>query len=63
VERCEECRRTTVHFRRPGGWPVCGICGAFASRAGGRREIVARRGAPLLAQALLDQALLAQAAC
>ena len=27
VQRCAECRRPTVHFRRPGGWPVCGVCG------------------------------------
>ncbi|MFO7167002.1 MAG: hypothetical protein DIU80_003140 [Chloroflexota bacterium] len=27
VQRCASCGRHTAHFRRPGGWPVCGVCG------------------------------------
>jgi hypothetical protein len=30
VQRCPECRRATVHFHRPGGWPICGVCGVVA---------------------------------
>jgi hypothetical protein len=30
VRRCEDCRRATAHFCQPGGWPVCGVCGAVA---------------------------------
>lgn len=30
VQRCADCRRATAHFRRPGGWPVCGVCGAIS---------------------------------
>jgi hypothetical protein len=32
VQRCGECERQTVHFRRTGGWPVCGVCGAVTLR-------------------------------
>ncbi|MDZ4719400.1 MAG: hypothetical protein SH847_13170 [Roseiflexaceae bacterium] len=31
VQHCSECSRTTVHFRWPGGRPVCGWCGVLAS--------------------------------
>jgi ribosomal protein L37AE/L43A len=24
---CEECRRKTVHYSAPGGWPICNTCG------------------------------------
>ncbi|MDZ4720794.1 MAG: hypothetical protein SH847_20245 [Roseiflexaceae bacterium] len=24
---CEECRRKTVHYSAPGGWPICNACG------------------------------------
>jgi hypothetical protein len=34
VQRCGECERQTVHFRRTGGWPVCGVCGAVRLAAG-----------------------------
>lgn len=30
VQRCDECRRNTVHFRRAGGWPICGVCGGVS---------------------------------
>jgi ribosomal protein L37AE/L43A len=24
---CQECRKTTVHYKAPGGWPICHACG------------------------------------
>ena len=30
VQRCNDCNRPTVHFRRTGGWPICGMCGAIS---------------------------------
>ncbi|HWQ13616.1 MAG TPA: hypothetical protein VNL77_12490 [Roseiflexaceae bacterium] len=30
VRRCAECGRATAHFHRPGGWPVCGVCGGVS---------------------------------
>jgi len=39
VERCDACDRATVHFRRPGRRPVCGICGVLVGEASGREAL------------------------
>jgi hypothetical protein len=31
VQHCPDCQRATVHFRWPGGSPVCGWCGFLAA--------------------------------
>jgi ribosomal protein L37AE/L43A len=27
VQHCPECRKQTVHYSAPGGWPICHACG------------------------------------
>jgi hypothetical protein len=46
VQRCDECRRATVHFRRPGGWPICGVCGTFALPAQASEAPTSQRRLP-----------------
>lgn len=48
VQRCEACARSTVHFARPGGWPVCGVCGEISRPVHPRRifQLVPRRMLP-----------------
>ncbi len=41
VRRCRDCRRSTVHFCRPGGWPICGMCGAIVHLFAARHQSAA----------------------
>ena len=27
VQYCADCGKPTVHYRAPGGWPICSTCG------------------------------------
>jgi hypothetical protein len=36
VEYCPRCKKNTAHLCSPGGWPVCGRCGAVNKPKGGR---------------------------
>jgi hypothetical protein len=27
IQYCADCGKPTVHYRAPGGWPICSTCG------------------------------------
>ncbi|MEN9936919.1 MAG: hypothetical protein RLZZ387_3498 [Chloroflexota bacterium] len=58
VQRCAECRRQTAHFHRPGGTPICGVCGCVSSATALRAPAQAHRAARAKVRGLMPLALM-----